>query len=590
MTITLRPYQIDARDSALALMEQEPHPRASLLHAAGATRQAALLAMATGSGKTETVFGVFDALLARDAALRILCIAHTDELVLQPVERILRDWPTLPVPGVVKAGQNDVGAQIISSSIQTLSSPGRMDALLAAGALDVCFYDECHRSAARTPKAALAALYTANSAMRLIGASATPTRSDGLGIGRIFGPEPAYKVSIKDAIYTLRCITEFEAYAAHLDRDEHDFSDVRTNAVGDYAQGETGRILSLASALEIIIEKWKEVAHDRPTIAFTASVQQAHDLAAAFRDTGIKADAIDGTTPREERRAIIQKFHNGAIQVLCGCAIFIEGFDAPRASCALICRPTQHDGAYIQMTGRVLRWFDKKAGLADDAGHPNAVIIDVVPKGARDLVMAGSIMGKPITLKKAEDRAREQGLTHPLFPLPAFDGGIDASPDDVYLAALDLFGNSRLAWFTDGMVHTLSIGTDADGRSLSLMIVQNGGFEVWRLMQPKWVNRVRLDGGARRIGKYKDFESANDAAAEIAGTQGQSILNERSKRWRSGEPSAGQIKMLRNLHVLKGGEMPPLTKGEAATLINHEQCRRALDTLRRKGAIKNERE
>jgi len=590
--IVLRDYQESARAAALEMMARPPHERASFLRAVGAERQAALLAMATGSGKTECALGTIDSLFQSGEVTRALIISHTDELVGQPVQRIIKSWPTLPAPGIVKAGLDQVHAPIVSASIQTLSSNGRLDNLLDAGAFDLTWYDECHRIGARTPKAALKKLFAANPGMRLLGTSATPHRSDGYGIGQIFGPNAAYKISIKDAIYEFECITPFLALAARLRDDEHDFSNVRTNAVGDYAPGETGRILSLSSALEIIIEKWREVAVDRPTIAFTASVDQAHDLASAFCAAGFTAAAIDGTTPANERRSIIERFRNGSLQILCGCAVFIEGFDAPRASCAIIARPTQHDGSYIQMMGRALRWLDKANKLADDAGHRDAVIIDVVPKGARDLVLAKSIMGKPRETRKAEERAKEQGIVHELYPLPKFDFGIDADPDEVYLEILDMFSSSPLAWFTDGRIHSLAIGTTEDEHkhALSLMIAQNGGFDVWRIKHPKFIKNnfgkwERLPGGALHLGKFEDFEAASDAAQAYATDNGQGILNRRDKRWRQNDPSAGQITMLKKLGVIESEAVPAMNRGEASTLINHAQCLAAVKTLKKKGAI-----
>ena len=589
--IVLRDYQEQARDAALAVMEQPPDAGATFLHQAGAARQAALIAMATGSGKTEVAFGVLEALFQSGAARRALLISHTTELVEQPVERILRDWPTLPPPGVVKAARNEAGAPIVSASIQTLSANGRMDRLLANGAFDACFYDECHRIMARTPRAALEKLYRANLNMRLLGASATPHRSDGQGVGRVFGSKAAYKITIKDAIQKLECIAPFDAYAARLDRGEHDFSNVRTNAVGDYAPGETGRILSLESALEIIVDKWLEKAADRPTIAFTASVQQAHDLAAAFDGVGVQAEAIDGATPKKRRAELIEAYRRGDFQVLCGCAVFVEGFDAPRASCALIARPTQHDGSYIQMLGRALRWLDKDARLADDAGHDRAVIIDVVPKGARDLVMAKSILGPPLAVKRAEERAEEEGVADALaFPLPKFGGGIDADSDEVYLEILDLFAASPLAWFTDGRVSSLPVGTTEDKfkQSVSLAIVQNGGHQVWRLKIPKWIPDPetprgwrKLPGGAKLLGRFGDFEAANDAALAYIDERGADILNNRRKSWRRAEPTPGQEKKARKLGVWREG----LTRGQVSTLINHAEALNAIRKLEKMGRI-----
>lgn len=594
MPITLRDYQKDAVAATLDQWQQEASAPLALRW--GATRQPVLVAMATGTGKSEVGFGLLQAESRAGNLERALIISHTNELVFQPYERIKNDWPGLPTPGVVKAEHNNTDAKIISASIQTLASGNRLDDCLAHGRFSHVWVDETHRVMARTYRHTLERLFETNPDLRLLGTSATPMRSDGQGIGKIFGPAPAFKVTIKDAIYQLGAITSFTAYAARLDLDEHDFSDVRTNAAGDYAPTDTGEILSLPSAHRIIISKWFEVASDRPTIAFTASVAQAHALAAAFRDRGIVALAIDGTTPAQERAEIVEDFRTGAggLQMLVGCAVFIEGFDAPRASCALIARPTQSDGSYIQMMGRALRWYDKAAGLADDAGHGEAVLIDIVPKGARNLSLAANLMGAPKTERDARSRAEEQGIIMPeLFAVPETEG-VDAEPDEVYLEVLDLFGTSDLAWFYGAGFASVGIGTEENGSgkklSLAIAIVMGDDDRLAKAealrAKGKW--QASWDGAYERVayrvylmrGNYielqaikSSFHEAALVANDIALKRGEGILSQRSKHWRRDTASAGQEKYARQLKIWQDG----MTKGQCATAITHKRAQIALE-------------
>lgn len=563
--------------------------------------------MATGTGKSEVAFATFLDEHRAGNLERALIISHTDELVAQPVARIQRDWPGLPRVGVVKAERDEYAAPIVSASVQTLWSGGtqaRLRRVLDAGPLTHVWIDETHRAAARTYRAALDVIRARNPFVRVLGTSATPIRSDGVALRGIFD-DVAYRVSIADAIFNLRAITEFEAFAVHVSAD---LSDVRTNAAGDYAPGVTGERLSAHECHEAIIAKWHEVAGDRPTIAFTASVLQTHALAAAFREHGVVAAGIDGTTPRRERQAIVEAFRSGEpwedgrpLQVLVGCQVFIEGFDAPRASCALIDRPTAHDGTYIQMVGRCLRWWDRPRGWADDVGHERAVIIDVVPKmRGRDLRMAGDLLGPPQAVRAARERAVEQGLVVPeLFPVDWGQESIDADPDAAFLEVLDLFGTSDLAWFFGAGFASVGLGTrqGRDGRRVGVALAMVMGDETratradelraagrW---QPAWDAeydrvsfRVYLVEGnsARRVGQASTFAGASAIAGRVSAEHMTPVLARRDRRWRRGEPSQNQVVFAKKLGVWREG----LRKGVLSDLITHALVQRA---LRRHGVL-----
>src|SRR5690349_2329285 len=102
-----RPYQ----DEALQAIEAE--------WAKGNTRTAVVLP--TGMGKT-----VVFARLTKDRAQygRVLILVHRDELARSAAQKLHSVAPELEV-GIVKAGENDVDAQVIIGSVQTLARVNR---------------------------------------------------------------------------------------------------------------------------------------------------------------------------------------------------------------------------------------------------------------------------------------------------------------------------------------------------------------------------------------------------------------------------------------------------------------------------------
>ncbi len=100
---------------------------------------------------------------------------------------------------------------------------------------------------------------------------------------------------------------------------------------------------------------WQEHAQDRQTIVYAVSVDHARNLAAFFRDAGVPAAVMLGSTKDRERAALIAAFKSGYLKVLVNVAVATEGFDLPDASCVVITRPTKSLTLYLQMVGRGLR-------------------------------------------------------------------------------------------------------------------------------------------------------------------------------------------------------------------------------------------
>ena len=130
-------------------------------------------------------------------------------------------------------------------------------------------------------------------------------------------------------------------------------------------------------------------------------------MADAFQDVGIGAEALDGTTPIDERRAILGRFQTGETIVLSNCAVLTEGFDEPSVSC--VARPTRSKTLYIQQIGRGTRTYPGKADL---------LVIDVVGASSRHTTMSAENLFD-LDLKKATVREAVEAKERAAADVPA---------------------------------------------------------------------------------------------------------------------------------------------------------------------------
>jgi superfamily II DNA or RNA helicase len=563
--IELRPYQIEARDAVLKEWSED--------------RRATLLAMATGTGKTETFLSVLAAEHEAKRLTRGLVVAHRRELIDQPMGRIKKHWADkLPEPGIVMANQDDHHAPLVIATIQSLNKR-RLEKLFAHGPFSHVVIDEAHHATAASYMTLVQRLKEENPSIRILGVTATPKRADGDGLKKAF-ESVAYRISIKDAIVKLKALAPISTIAVEL---PVKFSGIKM--VGEeYDNEAAGIVLSAANALEIIVETWKKHAHLRLTMAFTYSVYQAKMLAQAFNDAGVKAEWASGETPKDEREKIIERYRRGETRILVNCQLWTEGFDVPETSCVLMARPTKSDSVYIQAVGRGLRLAPGKA---------DCFILDFAPEDVRNIRMAGDLLGKPKTLKKKEEKAKAKGVILECFAMNNEGDGIDADPDEVQLRVLDYFGDSSLAWTFDGGVASVSVG---ERTSLAVILPDQARIAKANELRDKGLWQEAYDQMFREVSQFRvmavrnervemlgvkeDWEAAALLAQEYAEKWGMETLNSRKKAWRKQKASFSQKNIMSQLGLpIKDG----ITKGEAAQAITHKLV---LKTLQSKGAIR----
>lgn len=367
--LTLRPYQEEALARTLAARDR------------GVSRQMGVAA--TGLGKTV----IFCALAERMGA-RTLVLAHRDELIEQAAAKVREVWPGARV-GVVKAERNEVNAEVVVASVQTLARSSRLarvvasqeSALLGARPFGLVVVDEAHHSAAPSYVRVLEALGCGEPAgPLLLGVTATPDRGDGKGLDHLYD-EVTWTY---DILWGIRSGYLADVKGKRVTLDALNLSDVRVSR-GDYDQGQAGAALRDAGAPAAIVKAWTTLAAGRRTLVFTPTVEVADLTRRAFLDAGVNAGMVSGETPLEERRATLRAFSEGRLDVLANCAVLTEGYDEPRVDCVVVARPTRSRALYTQMVGRGTRRHPDKDHL---------LVLDVVGASAEhSLVTIPSLFG-----------------------------------------------------------------------------------------------------------------------------------------------------------------------------------------------------
>jgi len=311
---------------------------------------APLLVAPTGAGKTIILAAITQAAAGRGR--RILILVHRRELIRQTSAKLAHAGVN---HGIIAAGfeQSDHPVQV--ASVQTLARRLQQQHWQP----DLIVIDEAHHAIAGTWANVIS--YWPDSL--LLGVTATPIRQDGRGLGAMFdrlvlGPSTADLMA-----------------AGHLTRVKlfappqvADLTGIRTRA-GDYANDQAAAAMTRPTVTGDAITHYQRIAESQPAIAFCCNVNHATSVCDAFNAAGISAATLLGNTT--DRDALVARFAAGELQVLVTVDVVSEGFDCPGAAVAILLRPTQSQGLYLQQVGRVLRPAPGKAAaiILDHVGN-----------------------------------------------------------------------------------------------------------------------------------------------------------------------------------------------------------------------------
>lgn len=138
-----------------------------------------------------------------------------------------------------------------------------------------------------------------------------------------------------------------------------------------------------------------------PGVVYAAGVRHAYNVAEAFRDVGLKAQAVSGETPKRELAKILADYEKGKIDVLVNAQLLAEGWNSPRATVCMHLAPTASKRIYQQRVGRVTRRQPgKEAGIVVDFVHPatkhDDPVVTLHSLLDRDVYRGGAIVVGPV--------------------------------------------------------------------------------------------------------------------------------------------------------------------------------------------------
>ncbi|MTJ81750.1 MAG: DEAD/DEAH box helicase [Telmatospirillum sp.] len=340
---TLRPYQTKNANEILACLQRGEDP---------------LYVLPTGGGKTTVFTSVIGTVVGHGWETAVF--VHRKELLRQASARLSAEGID---HGVIMPGHELTSHPVHVASIDTVGA--RLDSLTPwLKKLQLAIPDEAHHSVANKWDRVL------QLPRRRFGVTATPCRTDGKGLGEtglfkrmVRGPSIA---ELTRAGY----LASAEVYAPPTGLD---LSKVGKRG-GDYVLSQIAALTD-TDELSLIARRWyAKMCPGQPAVVFCTTVEHARHVAEAFAAAGWRARSVDGSMRDNDRDAAIGGLGDGSVQVLTSCELIGEGLDIPAVSSAVLLRPTESTGLFLQQIGRALRPHEDKT---------HATILDLVGATAR---------------------------------------------------------------------------------------------------------------------------------------------------------------------------------------------------------------
>ncbi len=129
---------------------------------------------------------------------------------------------------------------------------------------------------------------------------------------------------------------------------------------GDYLEAELSEMFDKDKIRAELFKSYKKFCNGKKGIIYAIDRRHAANILDLYATRGVAICMIDGTTPAEERKELIEQFKRGEIQVIVNVNIFSEGFDCPDIEFIQLARPTKSLSLYLQQVGRGLRISENK--------------------------------------------------------------------------------------------------------------------------------------------------------------------------------------------------------------------------------------
>lgn len=367
---TLRPYQQNAVDAALAWMRQSVDP--------------CMIDAAPAAGKSFMIAAIANA-LNNISGKRVLCLAPSAELVKQNHEKYLMTGEPASIFSA-SAGQKSTRNVVVFGTPGTVKNA--ISRFCRSGPDGFCavIVDECH-GLTPTIRSIIDAMRDANPNLRVLGLSGTPYR---LGSGYVFRiwPDAAqggarvngddvtrdpyftkcvYRVSAREMLDE-GFITPMEIGAINAEGYDTSGVELLPNGTLNYSTVERAFVGHGRKTASIVADAMKQ-AQNRPggVMLFASTVRHAEEIMASLPPDN--SALVTGET--KDRKGIIERYRAQKFRYLVSVGTLTTGFDVSHTETIVLLRYTESAALLQQILGRAWRLHPSKdtSLLLDYAGN-----------------------------------------------------------------------------------------------------------------------------------------------------------------------------------------------------------------------------
>ncbi|MFT7591482.1 MAG: superfamily II DNA or RNA helicase/HKD family nuclease [bacterium] len=322
------------------VMQQEALANIEHLRAIG--KKKALLISATGTGKT--YLSAFD--VQKFKPKKFLFIVHRLTIAKEAMKTFRSLLGADIKMGIYSGNRQQLEADYLFSTIQTISKQEHLDKF-DPNHFDYIVIDETHRAAADSYQR----IINHFKPDFLLGMTATPERTDGDDIFKMFDHNIAYEIRLHRALAE-GMLSPFHYYGVT----DLTINDQEVDELMDFNH------LTAKERVDRIIETAEQYGCDDGNVRgliFCSKNEISIQLSKEFNDRGYQTVALTGDSSEDERQRAIQllESENKAekLDYIFTVDIFNEGIDIPKVNQIIMLRPTQSAIIFIQQLGRGLR-------------------------------------------------------------------------------------------------------------------------------------------------------------------------------------------------------------------------------------------
>jgi superfamily II DNA or RNA helicase/HKD family nuclease/SOS-response transcriptional repressor LexA len=313
-------------------------------------KEKALIISATGTGKT--YLAAFDAMEFQPK--RLLFVVHRLTIAKKAKDSFEKIFGKTKSTGLYSGNQRELSNDFIFSTVQTISKQSHLEQF-TSDYFDYIIIDESHRSGADS----YIRLLNHFKPSFLLGMTATPERTDGNDIFRLFDYNIGYEIRLNRAMEE-DMLCQFHYYGVT----DLFVSDELLSNNKDF------NLLIREERVSQIIKNAHFYGSDNGIIrglAFCSRKEEAVRLSHLFNMRGFKTVALTGDSTEVEREKAIATLEEDDLQnkidYIFTVDIFNEGVDIPKVNQILMIRPTNSAIIFVQQLGRGLRKIDGKGYL-----------------------------------------------------------------------------------------------------------------------------------------------------------------------------------------------------------------------------------